>query len=91
MALEDPVASARRHVPHPQLAPEVTAHQATPPHGFDNVPFSRYSRPALSTIAQDTMKAGRLMVSKLLDHAGEGGGRSERIPTDLIVRETCGG
>ncbi|RZJ75740.1 MAG: LacI family transcriptional regulator, partial [Brevundimonas sp.] len=34
--------------------------------GFDNVPFSRYSRPALSTIAQDTMKAGRLMVSKLL-------------------------
>jgi DNA-binding LacI/PurR family transcriptional regulator len=37
------------------------------------------------------MKAGRLMVSKLLDHAGEGGGRSERIPTDLIVRETCGG
>lgn len=59
--------------------------------GFDNVPFSRYSRPALSTIAQDTMKAGRLMVSKLLDHGGEGGGRSERIPTDLIVRETCGG
>jgi DNA-binding LacI/PurR family transcriptional regulator len=59
--------------------------------GFDNVPFSRYSRPALSTIAQDTMKAGRLMVSKLLDHAGEGGGRSERIPTDLIVRESCGG
>jgi len=59
--------------------------------GFDNVPFSRYSRPALSTIAQDTMKAGRMMISKLLDHAGEGGGRSERIPTDLIVRETCGG
>jgi DNA-binding LacI/PurR family transcriptional regulator len=59
--------------------------------GFDNVPFSRYSRPALSTIAQDTMKAGRLMISKLLDHAGQGGGRSERIPTDLIVRETCGG
>lgn len=59
--------------------------------GFDNVPFSRYSRPALSTIAQDTMKAGRLMVSKLLDHGGAASGRSERIPTDLIVRETCGG
>jgi DNA-binding LacI/PurR family transcriptional regulator len=63
--------------------------------GFDNVPFSRYSRPALSTIAQDTMKAGRLMVSKLLDngggHAGMGAGRSERVPTELIVRETCGG
>jgi DNA-binding LacI/PurR family transcriptional regulator len=63
--------------------------------GFDNVPFSRYSRPALSTIAQDTMKAGRLMVSKLLDHGGAstgmGAGRSERVPTELIVRETCGG
>ena len=46
---------------------------------------------ALSTIAQDTMKAGRLMVSKLLDSAGDSAGRSERIPTDLIVRETCGG
>tara|TARA_R110002012_G_C11677044_1_gene613914 strand:+ start:29947 stop:30960 length:1014 start_codon:yes stop_codon:yes gene_type:complete len=59
--------------------------------GFDNVPFSRYSRPALSTMAQDTMKAGRLMVSKLLDHAGDVVGRSERLPTDLIVRESCGG
>lgn len=59
--------------------------------GFDNVPFSRYSRPALSTIAQDTMKAGRLMVSKLLDSPGDRAARSERVPTDLIVRETCGG
>jgi DNA-binding LacI/PurR family transcriptional regulator len=59
--------------------------------GFDNVPFSRYSRPALTTIAQDTMKAGRLMVSKLLDHGGATAGRSERVPTELIVRETCGG
>ena len=59
--------------------------------GFDNVPFSRYSRPALTTIAQDTMKAGRLMVSKLLDHGGAAAGRSERVPTELIVRETCGG
>jgi len=59
--------------------------------GFDNVPFSRYSRPALSTIAQDTMKAGRLLVSKLIDNPGDSVGRSERIPTDLIVRESCGG
>lgn len=59
--------------------------------GFDNVPFSRYARPALSTIAQDTMKAGRLLVSKLLDNPGDSVGRSVRIPTDLIVRESCGG
>lgn len=57
--------------------------------GYDNVPFARYSRPALTTIAQDTAKAGRLLVSKLLD-AGASAARSERVPTDLIVRETCG-
>ena len=60
--------------------------------GFDNVRFARYATPALSTIAQDTAKAGRLLVSKLLD-AGEGKmrSRSERLPTELIVRESCGG
>ena len=58
--------------------------------GFDNVRFARYAAPALSTIGQDTMKAGRLLVSKLLD-AGEGKttGRSERLPTELIVRESA--
>ena len=59
--------------------------------GFDNVPFARYSSPALSTIAQDTAKAGRVLISKLLDASGQKAGRSERIPTDLIVRESCGG
>jgi DNA-binding LacI/PurR family transcriptional regulator len=60
--------------------------------GFDNVRFARYATPALSTIGQDTTKAGRLLVSKLLD-AGEGKitSRSERLPTELIVRESCGG
>ncbi|MBI5939275.1 MAG: substrate-binding domain-containing protein, partial [Caulobacterales bacterium] len=57
--------------------------------GYDNVPFARYSRPALTTIAQDTAKAGRLLVSKLLDSSPRGA-RSERVPTDLIVRESCG-
>lgn len=59
--------------------------------GYDNVPFARYSGPALSTIAQDTARAGRLLVSKLLDQQGQGVMRSERVATDLIVRESCGG
>ncbi|WP_296818591.1 substrate-binding domain-containing protein [Brevundimonas sp.] len=57
--------------------------------GYDDVSFARYATPALSTIAQDAAKAGRLLVSKLLDSA-PGGARSERLPTDLIVRESCG-
>ena len=58
--------------------------------GYDNVPFSRYSAPPLTTIGQDTAKAGRIMVSKLLDAHGRSLLRSERLPTDLIVRESCG-
>jgi DNA-binding LacI/PurR family transcriptional regulator len=59
--------------------------------GYDDVPFARYSRPALTTIRQDTARAGRLLVSKLLDAAAGGDMRSERLSTDLIVRESCGG
>lgn len=59
--------------------------------GYDDVPFARYSRPALTTISQDTARAGRLLVSKLLDTDEGGDMRSERLPTELIVRESCGG
>jgi DNA-binding LacI/PurR family transcriptional regulator len=55
------------------------------------LPLARYSRPALTTIRQDTALAGRLLVSKLLNSAAGGELRSERLPTDLIVRESCGG
>ena len=57
--------------------------------GYDNMLLSRLSTPTLSTVQQDIPKAGRLLVSKLLD-ASSRGARSERVPTDLIVRESCG-
>ena len=57
--------------------------------GYDNVPFSQYASPALTTISQDTQKAGRILVSKLLDSRGAAS-RSERTSTDLIVRDSCG-
>jgi DNA-binding LacI/PurR family transcriptional regulator len=59
--------------------------------GYDDLPFSPFASPPLSTIAQDTAKAGRLLVSKLLDSSGKMASRSERLPTDLIIRESCGG
>ncbi|HEX8233638.1 MAG TPA: LacI family DNA-binding transcriptional regulator [Caulobacteraceae bacterium] len=58
--------------------------------GYDDISFARYARPALTTVSQDAARAGRLLVSKLLDSAGEDL-RSERLATDLIVRESCGG
>jgi DNA-binding LacI/PurR family transcriptional regulator len=59
--------------------------------GYDDVPFARYSRPALTTLRQDTALAGRLLVSKLLNAQPGRVLRSERLPTDLVVRESCGG
>ncbi len=59
--------------------------------GYDDVPFARYSRPALTTVRQDTALAGRLLLSKLLNADAGGELRSERLPTDLVVRESCGG
>lgn len=58
--------------------------------GYDDILLARYSRPALTTISQAFADAGRLMVSKLLN-APEGVEiQSERLPTTLIIRESCG-
>ena len=59
--------------------------------GYDNVPFARFSLPALTTVTQNTARAGRLLVTKLLASGGVDEIRSERIATDLIVRASCGG
>lgn len=58
--------------------------------GYDNIQIARYSSPALTTISQDMNKAGRLLVSKLMTSFDTRNMQSERLPTDLIVRESCG-
>ncbi len=58
--------------------------------GYDNIQLSAYTHPSLTTVSQDMGKAGRLMVSKLLSAAESAPMRSERLPTELIVRESCG-
>ncbi len=59
--------------------------------GYDDILLARYSSPALSTVAQDMNKAGRLLVSKLMSAGDTRSLPSERLPTDLIIRESCGG
>jgi DNA-binding LacI/PurR family transcriptional regulator len=58
--------------------------------GYDNIELAKYSTPALTTISQDMTKAGRLLVSKLLSSGPISNMQSERLPTEIIVRETCG-
>lgn len=57
--------------------------------GYDDMLLSRLSTPTLSTIRQDTYEAGRKLVSRILDSVADH--QSELLPTDLIVRESCGG
>lgn len=58
--------------------------------GYDDVFVSAYTSPALSTIRQDVSKAGRLLVSKLLRMLDGESVQSSNLPTDLIIRESCG-
>lgn len=56
--------------------------------GYDDMLLSRLSTPALTTVRQDTQRAGKLLVSSVLDSATED--QPTILPTELIVRESCG-
>jgi DNA-binding LacI/PurR family transcriptional regulator len=58
--------------------------------GYDDVQLAAYSTPALTTIRQDVARAGHRLVSKALRMAEGEKMRSELLPTELIVRESCG-
>lgn len=57
--------------------------------GYDDMLLSRLSTPKLTTIRQDTLEAGRQLVSSVLEPAHAS--LATRLPTELIVRESCGG
>jgi DNA-binding LacI/PurR family transcriptional regulator len=56
--------------------------------GYDDMLLSRLSTPALTTIRQDSKEAGRMLVASILAPQSETG--FDRLPTELIVRESCG-
>jgi DNA-binding LacI/PurR family transcriptional regulator len=56
--------------------------------GYDDMLLSRLSTPALSTIRQDNLRAGKLLVASILEETTED--LPTLLPTELIVRESCG-
>jgi len=56
--------------------------------GYDDMLLSRLSTPALTTIRQDTREAGRLLVGSIMNPVADAG--FDRLPTELIVQESCG-
>jgi len=58
--------------------------------GFDGIPMGAFTRPPLTTVAQDTKRAGDLLVQTLL-HLIEGQPAGcVTLPPRLIVRGSCG-
>lgn len=59
--------------------------------GFDNIPESALTRPALTTIEQPIQKMGEQALSMLLDIiAGRDVPGHVRLPTRLVERDSCG-
>lgn len=57
--------------------------------GYDDMMLSRLSTPALTTVRQDTLLAGKLLVGAIMNPSDEV--VSTYLATELIVRESCGG
>ncbi len=58
--------------------------------GFDDISLSAYVSPPLTTVRQDLHLAGKLMVDSLLRSIDGEPPRSTVLPTELIVRRSCG-
>ena len=58
--------------------------------GFDDIPTARFATPPLTTIAQDTTRAGELLVETLLKLVHDQPAEGTVLPTTLVVRRSTG-
>ncbi len=58
--------------------------------GFDDIPIAAFSSPPLTTVRQDTILAGQLLVDSLISLINGEDINLKRIPGKLIVRGSCG-
>ena len=58
--------------------------------GFDDIPSATHVSPALTTVRQNTSKAGKVMVETLLRLVRGESVESQLIEPELIVRASCG-
>lgn len=58
--------------------------------GFDDIPTAAYMSPPLSTVKQNTLVAGEVLVDKIILSIQGEQPTSELLAAELIVRESCG-
>ena len=57
--------------------------------GFDDSPYAKMCRPQLTTVRQDVMKKGKMVVKKLMSLIKEEPfDGEERLPVELVVRDS---
>ncbi len=59
--------------------------------GFDGIPMGAVTRPPLTTVAQDTKRAGEALVASLVNQINGRPVDNMILPPRLVVRESCGG
>ena len=58
--------------------------------GFDDIPMASYTHPPLTTVQQNTLLAGELLVENLLMMVAGEKPESRLLPAKLVVRGSCG-
>jgi len=56
--------------------------------GFDDIPAASHTNPPLTTVVQDTRRAGDLLVETLLRQIAGDPAANSVIPTRLVVRKS---
>jgi DNA-binding LacI/PurR family transcriptional regulator len=58
--------------------------------GFDDIPAASLANPPLTTVMQDTRRAGEALVDTLLKLIGDEPATGTVFPAPLVVRQSCG-
>ncbi|MBI2381290.1 MAG: LacI family DNA-binding transcriptional regulator [Gammaproteobacteria bacterium] len=58
--------------------------------GFDDIPLASFTNPPLTTVLQDTQKAGELLVDVLIQQIRGEAAASVKFPASLKIRKSCG-
>jgi DNA-binding LacI/PurR family transcriptional regulator len=58
--------------------------------GYDNIPFSAFTTPALTTVDQPKQTLGRLAVQTCLAALGDGASNDRLVEGSLVIRSSAG-
>ncbi|HKC15304.1 MAG TPA: substrate-binding domain-containing protein, partial [Steroidobacteraceae bacterium] len=58
--------------------------------GFDDIPAASLANPPLTTVMQDTRRAGEVLVDTLLRLISDEHAEGVVLPTRLVIRKSCG-